>query len=207
MAAAKNIKNKNEKVNENENEKVNKQKIQSENRQKKLKENIIKTIKTLIFWGIILAIFRYFFPERFPAAISMSGRYLKEMVLIFPAILIIMGLADRWVPTTLVEKYLGYNSSFKGKFLAVFLGTLPTGPMYVAFPIAAELLRKKASLSNVIIFLGVWASLKIPQIGVEIQFLGLKFSMLRFIFTLISIFVIGIIMEKMIDTQDLNKQI
>lgn len=188
--------------NENINEKEKKEKMQVKNRQEKLKENINKTIRTVIFWGIILAVFRYFFPERFPAAISMSARYLKEMVLIFPAVLIIMGLADRWVPTELVEKYLGHNSSFKGKFLAVFLGTLPTGPMYVAFPIAAELLRKKASLSNVVIFLGVWASLKIPQLGVEIQFLGLKFSILRFIFTLISIFVIGIIMEKMIDIDD-----
>lgn len=192
---------------EKKTEKRDKQKIKAEKQQQKLKENIKKTIKTIIFWGIILAGFRYFFPDRFPAAISMSARYLKEMVFIFPAVLIIMGLADRWVPTTLVEKYLGYNSSFKGKFLAVFLGTLPTGPMYVAFPIAAELLRKKASLSNIIIFLGVWASLKIPQLGVEIQFLGLKFSMLRFTFTLISIFAIGIIMEKMIDSQDLNKEI
>jgi len=135
----------------------------------------------------------------------MSSRYLKEMILVFPAVLIVMGLADLWVPTTLVKKYLGQNSSLKGKFIAIILGTMPTGPMYIAFPIAAELLRKKASLSNVIIFLGVWASLKVPQLGVEIQFIGLKFSILRFIFTLISIIIIGIIMEKMIDTKVLFK--
>ena len=197
MTAANNIK--------NQNNRDNKQKMRTEKKQKKIKENIKKTIKALIFWGIILVIFRYFFPARFPAAISMSSRYLKEMVLVFPAVLIIMGLADRWVPTTLVEKYLGHNSSFKGKFLAVFLGTLPTGPMYVAFPIAAELLRKKASLSNVIIFLGVWASLKVPQLGIEIQFIGLKFSILRFIFTLISIFIIALSMEKFIDTSEFSK--
>jgi uncharacterized membrane protein YraQ (UPF0718 family) len=197
MTAAKNI--------ENKNDKEEYQKKKAEKQKEKLKENIKKTIKALIFWGIIMAGFGFFFPERFPAAISMSGRYLKEMVMIFPAVLVIMGLADRWVPTTMVEKHLGHNSSFKGKFLAVFLGTLPTGPMYVAFPIAAELLRKKASLSNVIIFLGVWASLKVPQLGVEIQFIGLKFSILRFIFTLISIFIIGIIMEKMIGLDHFNE--
>lgn len=62
---------------------------------------------------------------------------------------------------------------------------MPTGPMFIAFPIAAELLRKKASIDNVIIFLGVWASLKIPQLGVEVQFLGIKFTVIRFILTLI----------------------
>lgn len=194
------------KDNEKKIEKEKKQKIQAANKKKKLKKNIIKTGFTLILWGIILIIFKYFFPERFSVAISMSNRYLKEMVFIFPAILVIMGLSDRWVPTELVEKYLGYNSSVKGKFLAVILGTLPTGPMYIAFPIVAELLHKKASLSNVIIFLGVWASLKVPQLGVEIQFMGLKFSILRFIFTLTSIFIIAMIMEKMIDLKDSNSE-
>ncbi len=161
-----------------------------------------KTLAALIFWIIIFIFFRFLFPERFPDAISMSSRYLKEVIFIFPAILVMMGLADFWVPSNLVEKYLGYQSSFKGKLLAVFFGTLPTGPMYIAFPIAAELLRKKASLSNVIIFLGVWASLKVPQLGIEIQFIGLKFSVLRFIFTLTSIFIIGILMEKIIVTKE-----
>jgi len=197
MTAAKDI--------ENQNKKENKKEIRAKKREQKLKKNIKKTVKTLIFWVIILAVFRYFFPDHFPAAISMSSRYLKEMILVFPAVLIVMGLDDLWVPTTLVKKYLGHNSSLKGKFIAIILGTMPTGPMYIAFPIAAELLRKKASLSNVIIFLGVWASLKVPQLGVEIQFIGLKFSILRFIFTLISIIIIGIIMEKMIDTKVLFK--
>ncbi|CCU77949.1 conserved hypothetical protein [Halanaerobium saccharolyticum subsp. saccharolyticum DSM 6643] len=180
------------------NQKENKQQIKVQEYKIKVLENLKKTIITLIFWIFILTVFSFIFPDRFPVAVSMSLRYLKEMVMIFPAILVIMGLADRWVPSTLVEKYLGEQSSFKGKFLAVFLGTLPTGPMYIAFPIAAELLRKKASLSNVIIFLGVWASLKVPQLGIEIQFIGLKFSILRFIFTLTSIFIIGFLMEKII---------
>jgi len=170
--------------------------------QKKMKNNLIKIAKTLIFWIIILAVFRMIFPGRLGSALDMSLRYAKEIVLIFPAVLVIMGLADVWVPTSIVKKYLGQEAGLRGKFLAVFLGTLPTGPMYIAFPIAAELLRKRASLSNVIIFLGVWASLKIPQLGIEIQFIGLKFSMLRFIFTLISIVIIGLIMEKSIDVSE-----
>lgn len=170
----------------------------------KLKNLIVKTIKTLFIWFLILAVFKYIFPARFYNAVSMSLRYTKEMIIIFPAVLVIMGLADIWVPTNLVKQYLGNKSGLRGKFLAIFLGTLPTGPMYIAFPIAAELLRKKASLSNIIIFLGVWASLKIPQLGIEIQFIGLKFSALRFVFTLISIIIIALIMEKVIDVDELE---
>ncbi|HLV09278.1 MAG TPA: hypothetical protein VKY40_03635, partial [Halanaerobiales bacterium] len=88
--------------------------------------------------------------------------------------------------------------------LSVILGTLPTGPLYVAFPVAAELLKKGAGLKNIIIFLGVWASLKIPQIGIEIQFLGLKFAFLRFIFTLISVVFTGIIIEYLIKNKTIE---
>jgi len=82
--------------------------------------------------------------------------------------------------------------SFKVLSLAFLLLSLCIASAY-AFPIAAELLRKQASVMNVIIFLGVWASLKIPQIGVEIQFLGLSFALWRFVLTLASVILIGFI--------------
>ncbi|MGM0437024.1 MAG: permease [Bacillota bacterium] len=173
-----------------------------EEKKSNIKENLMKLIKVL---GISIAAFlilRYFSVVRFQNAFDMSSRYVKEMITVFPAVLVIMGLADIWVPTSMVKKYLGQSSGMKGKFLAIFLGTLPAGPMYVALPLAGELLRKKASLSNTIIFLGVWASLKIPQLGVEMKFLGFKFSALRFIFTLISIVIMGLIMEKLIDVEE-----
>lgn len=167
-----------------------------------LKDNLIKLIMVLIISIISFLILKYFSITRFQSAYNMSTRYIKEMISVFPAVLIIMGLADVWVPTSMVKKYLGQSSGIKGKFLAIFLGTLPAGPMYVALPLAGELLRKKASLSNTIIFLGVWASLKIPQLGVEMKFLGFKFSALRFVFTLVSVVIMGFLMERLIDVEE-----
>jgi hypothetical protein len=37
---------------------------------------------------------------------------------------------------------------------------------------AASLIRKGASITNMVLFLGSWAALKIPQLMVEIKFLG-----------------------------------
>ncbi len=173
-----------------------------EKKDNNLNVNLIKLIKVIIISIVALVVLRIFSINRAEAAFDMSFRYFKEMISVFPAVLIIMGLADVWVPTSLVKKYLGHSAGIRGKFLAVFLGTLPAGPMYVALPLAGELLRKKASLSNIIIFLGVWASLKIPQLGVEMKFLGFKFSALRFIFTLISVVIIGLIMEKLINVEE-----
>ncbi len=180
--------------------------MKNDKRESKIEKSIKKLIKTIAGILVIFISLKLYSPTRFDTAISMSGRYAKEMLSIFPAVLLIMGLADVWVPTTLVKKYLGREAKIKGKFLACFLGTLPTGPMYIAFPLAAELLRKKASVSNVIIFLGVWASLKIPQIGVEIKFMGIKFALLRLIFTLVSVVLIGIFVERLIKDSDIKQK-
>lgn len=180
--------------------------MRKSNTNQKQKEKIIKLIKTIIGIIIIFIGFKVFFPNHFIPALNMSSLYAKEMISIFPAVLLLMGLADIWIPSSLIKQYLGKMAGIKGKIFSVILGTLPTGPMYIALPLAAELLRKKASVSNVIIFLGVWASLKIPQVSIEIKFLGLKFAFLRSIFTLISIFLMGFIIEKLVNKKSLGEE-
>ncbi|NLJ81062.1 MAG: hypothetical protein GX335_08565 [Firmicutes bacterium] len=149
-------------------------------------------MKRKFFWLLgflgLTALF-LIYPAAMAAGVQITTKYALEMLWIFPPILVLMGLADVWVPNTVIDTYLGEQSGLKGVLLAIILGTLPTGPVYMAFPIAAELIRKKAGITNIMIFLGVWASLKIPQIGVEIQFLGLKFAALRFILTLTAILI------------------
>jgi len=165
----------------------------------KIKSGLIKLIKFSIIIAILLGGLYYFFPNKISSGLGISGKYGLEMVTIFPAVLVLMGLADVWIPKSLINKYLGKESGIKGIILSIIMGTLPTGPVYIAFPIAAELLRKKARISNVMIFLGVWASSKIPQVGVEINFLGFKFAMLRLVFTLISLIIIGYLIEYIIN--------
>ena len=150
--------------------------------------------KTLWILGIVvLSALALAYPTTMTSGAKITGKYALEMVLIFPSILVLMGLADVWVPKEAIDKYLGQYSGIRGVLLSIFLGTLPTGPVYMAFPIAAELIQKKASVTNIMIFLGVWASLKIPQIGMEIQFLGPKFAAYRFVLTLVSVLITSFI--------------
>ncbi len=121
--------------------------------------------------------------------------YFKEMVLIIPPVFILMGLMEIWIPKDKIQKWLGRGSGIKGAALSVALGTLPTGPLYVAFPLTASLLRKGASITNMVIFLGSWAALKIPQLMVEIKFLGVAFASLRFVLTLSALVLVGTLME------------
>jgi len=74
---------------------------------------------------------------------------------------------------------MGQNSGMKGIATAFFLATAAAGPLYVAFPIAALLLKKQARLAYVLFFLGVWSSTKLPIALFEVASLGLKFTLIH----------------------------
>lgn len=112
-------------------------------------------------------------------ALRVSWEYFQELVFILPAVMILMGLFAVWVRREVVVKYLGREAGLGGVLLAILLGALPTGPLYVAFPLAAMLLEKGARVANVMAFLSAWACIKLPQELVELQFLGWRFSLLR----------------------------
>jgi len=157
---------------------------------------------TLIAAVIIL----WIFPDRVSGATTTAWNYFLEMITILPAIMIIMGLFSVFVSRELVVKYMGKASGTKGIVFALFFGALPTGPLYVAFPLAAALRSKGASISNIVIFLSAWACIKIPQELVELQFLGIEFMAARLILTMIFVVIMGIFIEKLIEWTD-NRQI
>ncbi|KYC53067.1 MAG: putative permease [Candidatus Methanofastidiosum methylothiophilum] len=156
-------------------------------------------LSALIFLGIILL-----FPERKDVIISESKKYFIEMLLIIPPVMISIGLFSVWVSKDLISKYLGKESGIKGAFISIIVGSLPMGPLYIAFPIASSLVKKGASLLNIIVFLGAWACLKIPQGLVELKFLGLKFMILRWSFSIILIILMGYIIEKIIEVKKID---
>lgn len=158
----------------------------------------MKTIKNFLAPILILIVFiglAIWMPDTAVRSSLVTWDYFKEMALIMPPLFILMGLMEIWIPKDKIQKWLGSGSGIKGAGIAFALGTLPTGPLYVAFPMTATLIRKGASTTNMAIFLGSWAALKIPQLMVEIKFLGLSFTLLRFGLTLLALVLVGLVME------------
>ncbi len=159
-------------------------------RKKLLKEGLVVIL--LLAVSLILLVL---FPDKTGPVTSTAKDYFLEMIFILPAVTILMGLFAVFVPDKKVSYYLGKASGLKGAFIAIFLGALPTGPLYVAFPMVAVWLKKGASISNMIIFLSSWACIKIPQEIVEFQFLGLQFMLLRLAVTIIFVIIMGFLVE------------
>ena len=139
------------------------------------------------------------FPEKQEIVLITMWEYFVEMMMVFPAVMVVMGLFTVWVSKDAVVKHLGKTSGVRGFLLSLFLGALPTGPLYVAFPLAASLLKKGARISNIVIFLSAWSCIKLPQEMVELQFLGVEFMVSRLILTVVFVIIMALVIEKVMD--------
>ena len=161
--------------------------------QKKNKKGGLVILAGIIIAAVILLVL---YPENRTGSIQASYNLLKELVFILPAVMVLMGLFSVWISKETVVKYMGHASGIKGLGLALFIGMMPTGPLYVAFPMASMLLKKGARVANVIIFLSAWACIKLPQELVELRFMGFNFMMIRLSFTFVMVILMGLFIEK-----------
>ena len=121
----------------------------------------MRSLATLLVVAAGAALLVWLFPQNREQVFETSWRFLLEMISILPAIVVLIGLFAVFVPKQMVADYLGHASGLKGFLLAALLGSLPTGPLYVAFPLAAAMLKKGARVATIIVFLTAWACIKL----------------------------------------------
>lgn len=155
-----------------------------------------------LFILIIGAIWDISIPGR---AAGLAGSSLLQLVLILPPIFILMGLLDVWVPRETLIKYMGADSKLVGGLIAFFLGSAAAGPLYVAFPIAAMLLKKGASFTNVVIFIGAWSTTKIPLLMFEYSAMGPVFTLARLLVNIPVIILIALSLNLALGKEEQQK--
>lgn len=160
-----------------------------------------------VFLGLLItnAILVFAVPDIGLKALQLTKTNLIEMLAVIPPIFVLLGLLDVWVKKETMIKYMGENSGLIGILIAYFLGAVAAGPLYAAFPVAGVLLKKGSKISNVLIFIGAWSTMKIPLLLFETSALGIKFSMLRLSINIIGIFVIAVIIDRMLNAADKEK--
>ncbi len=168
----------------------------------KQKKGMIRDVIFLLIILTVTIVLLSIFPQKRKVVTEVSLNFFVEMLLILPAVMVLMGLFAVFVPKEIIVKHMGKTSGIKGIFLALLFGALPTGPLYVAFPMSVALIKKGARISNIIIFLSAWACIKIPQEAVELQFLGLKFMAARLILTIMFVIAMGVSIERLIEWSD-----
>lgn len=124
--------------------------------------------------------------------------FLIEMASVLPAMFLLVGLFEVWVPRDLVERHTGQRAGAAAIAWMVLLATVQAGPLYGAFPVAISLWRKGCAPRNVFIYLGAFSAMKIPMLTFEVAFLGWGFSLARTLITLPVFILIGLVMERLL---------
>lgn len=146
---------------------------------------------------VLFSIVSYFIGFKPGLVIDSSFRvFFIEMISFIPFLFIIIGLFDVWFPKEMLEKHIGRESGAKGIILVILLAMFQAGPLYGAFPVAHVLHKKGGSVKNIFIYLGAFSSMKLPMLGIEIGYLGIKFTILRTLISLPLFILTGYIMEK-----------
>lgn len=126
------------------------------------------------------------------------------MLSFVPPIFILIGLLDVFVSKETMMKHMGTDSGFLGFVYALLLGGLAAGPLYMAFPIGAILLKKNAHIRYIVFFLGIWSTLKLPILLYEYANFGLVFTLTNIVVALV-VFIIGAyVFEAVLSNWDKN---
>ncbi len=157
----------------------------------------MKQKKKTAFILIYLIFIALSFFMNFPSGKKIGNyffNFFKEIVIIFPLIFIIIGLFEVWIKKETVEKHLGEDAGFKSFLWAILLGGTTIGPMIVCLPIAYTLQKKGARLNVILTYIGAASVCRIPMTIFEASYLGVAFTITRYMVSIPLIIVTSILL-------------
>ena len=165
----------------------------------RIKDNKLMFLVVILYTALLLIA-----PAKGIKALDNTGYYLKEMLQIMPVIFVLTVTIETWIPKEIITNKLGDHSGITGNVLSFVLGSISAGPIYAAFPICKMLLKKGASIVNIVIILSAWAVIKVPMLANEVKFLGLEFMATRWILTVLAIVAMAYISGFIIKKEDIQ---
>lgn len=159
---------------------------------KKARNTIIILSGFLVF--VAISAFTGFAPGQKSGMNFLS--FLKEMAGILPPAFILIGLFEVWVKREVIERHMGEDSGLKGYLWAFLLAGTMVGGLYVTLPLCYILQKKGASLGALFTFINCSAICRIPMTLFEISFLGIPFTVIRYLVSIPLLTLISIMMGK-----------
>ena len=130
-------------------------------------------------------------------ALKKAWKSFENILPQFLSILIIIGLALAILSPETITKLLGTQSGLAGVLAAAIIGSITLIPGFVAFPLAAALLKNGAGYMQIAAFVSTLMMVGIVTMPLEIKTFGKRATIIRnvgaFVFSLATAFVIGMV--------------
>ena len=168
-----------------------------------MKNLLIKTSGNLKLFIIVIAIYLIFTVFNTQLILNSLNTFKSLVVSILPTLVIVfllMFVSNLLLNEKKITKLLGSESGMKGYVLSVVFGILSAGPIYMWYPILADLREKGVKNSFIVIFLYNRA-VKIPLLPMMIYYFGSLFVLVLTIYMIIFSIINGLIIDKLLITQ------
>lgn len=119
--------------------------------------------------------------EAIRLALADEVRIFTILVVFVPPVLLLAAIVEVMLPRSVVERWLGVGSGFKGIMVATFAGAFTPGGPFLAFPLVLALYRAGADWAPLIAYITSWSILSLARVLVfEIPLVGFELVSVRY---------------------------
>lgn len=131
-------------------------------------------------------------------ALKKAWKSFENILPQFLSILIIIGLALSILSPQTITNLLGTRSGMWGVLAASLIGSITLIPGFIAFPLAAALLKNGAGYMQIAAFVSTLMMVGVVTMPLEIKTFGKRATLIRnaaaFVFSLVAALVIGVVL-------------
>ena len=146
--------------------------------------------------GLVVSFFKD--RQKTARALKKAWKSFESILPQFLSILIIIGLALSILNPETITNIMGTRSGIWGVLAASLIGSVTLIPAFIAFPLAAALLKNGAGYMQIAAFVSTLMMVGVITMPMEIKAFGKRATMIRnaaaFVFSLITAFVIGMVL-------------
>jgi uncharacterized membrane protein YraQ (UPF0718 family) len=150
-----------------------------------------------ILTGVSLLLSYVLDKDKTVLGIKKGGKMFFNILHPFLNLLILISVVLFFVPASFIVYYLGANSGWFGFGIAAFIGSIILVPGFIAYPLAATLLKQGATYAAVAVFMTTLMMVGIVTMPLEIKYFGKKAALLRNVFNVFAAIIIGVLMGRL----------
>ena len=126
-------------------------------------------------------------------ALKKAWKSFENILPQFLTILAFLGMALALLSPDVISHLLGQKAGWQGMIIASIIGSITLMPAFIAFPIAAMLLKNGAGLAQIAVFVSTLMMVGIVTLPLEMKYFGKKISIMRNIFAYLFSFIVALV--------------
>jgi len=128
------------------------------------------------------------------AGMQKGMRMFLNILPTFLTVLVLIAIFLYFIPESSIQRYLGAEGGLRGMAIGAGIGSIALMPGFVAYPLAAILIKEGASIATVAVFITTLMMVGAVTLPIEFRFMGVKASLLRNFLSLIGAVIVALLM-------------